>query len=336
VADAVSIVRDAGLRTALWVVLTHNSALGAENPDRTVRNCFGENYAWALCPAHEDVREYAATLAAEAVGDLRPDTVILESCGQMGAVHQHQHEKTDAVWAPAVARLLSVCCCSACTSAWQRAGSDPDRIVGLLREQVRAIMAIGDLGATADGLPEDISALLLGTRQQHTDALRAAVLAEVGSAGRVLLHASADPWATGALPGLTPQLKKTEPAGEIDAVVLPGWQVGPAALDAVRSTRAAIPENVDVGSYVTAIAPIPVTDIEGYVRDLHAAGAGELHLYHLGLAGPARLPYLRDAVTAAHTPPCAPSTVPAALFGAANGHAIDSITYATSISGSFA
>ena len=178
-------MRDAGLRTALWVVLTHNSALGSENPDRTVRNCFGEHYAWALCPAHEDVREYAATLAAESVRDLRPDTVILESCGQMGAVHQHMHEKTDAVWAPAVARLLSICCCAACTAAWQRAGLDPERIVEQLREQVRAIMATGDLGATADGLPEEISATLLRIRQQHTDALRAAVLAEVGSAGRV-------------------------------------------------------------------------------------------------------------------------------------------------------
>ena len=331
VADAVSVVRDAGLRTALWVVLTHNSALGGENPDRTVRNCFGENYAWALCPANEDVREYSATLAAEALRDLRPDTVILESCGQMGAVHQHQHEKTDAVWAPSVARLLSVCCCSACAAAWQRAGFDPEWITEQLRRQVRSIMATGDLAATADGLPDEIGAVLLSTRQQHTDALRAAVLAEVGSAGRVLLHASADPWATGALPGLTPMT-----AGEIDAVVLPGWQVGPAALDAVRTTRAAVPENVDVGSYVTAVAPIPVTNIAGYVRDLHAAGAGELHLYHLGLAGPGRLPYLRDAVTAAHTPPCAPSAVSAALTGAANGHPIGSIPYARSISGSFA
>ena len=325
VADAVSVVRDAGLRTALWVVLTHNSALGLENPDRTVRNCFGEHYGWALCPAHEDVREYAATLAAEAVRDLRPDTVILESCGQMGAVHQHMHEKTDAVWSPSVARLLSICCCSACTTAWQRAGLDPERIIALLREQVRSIMATGDLGATADGLPEDIGAALLRTRQQHTDALRATVLAEVGSAGRVILHASNDPWATGALPGLTPFTPD-----DIDAVVLPGWQVGPAALDAVRATRAALPDTVDVGSYVTAVAPTPVADIASHVRDLHAAGAGELHLYHLGLAGPARLPYLRDAVSAAHTPPCAPAVAVDAPLGATNGHTA-SIPYARSL-----
>ena len=41
-------------------------------------------------------------------------------------------------------------------------------------------------------------------------------------------------------------------------------------------------------------------DMPGYVRDLAAAGASELHLYHLGLAGPARWPHLREAVAAAH------------------------------------
>ncbi len=321
VAAAVEAVRAGGLRTALWIVLTHNSALGNRNPEATVRNCFGERYPWALCPARAQVREYAATLAAECVRDLRPDTAILESCGQMGALHQHQHEKTDAVWAPAVARLLSVCCCAACATAWQRAGLDPEPTVAILRERVRAIIATGDLGVTADGLPAQVHDLLLRSRHQHTDALRAAVLAEVGDAGRVVLHASADPWATGALPGLTPSS-----AEGVDAVVLPCWQVGPAALGAVRAARGQLPSTVDVGGYVTAVAAQPVADIAGYVRDLHAAGAGELHLYHLGLAGPARLPYLRDAVTAAHLPPCVPS-------GAVNGHHLaGSIPYARSFS----
>jgi len=321
VAEAVAVVRDGGLRTALWVVLTHNSALGNRNPDVTVRNCFGERYPWALCPAQPSVREYAATLAAECLRDLRPDTVILESCGQMGAVHQHQHEKTDAVWAPAVARLLSVCCCAACAATWQRADLDPGHAVDVLRERVRAIMATGDLGATEDGLPAEISDIILRGRQEHTDALRAEVLAEVGGAGRVVLHASADPWATGALPGLTPFS-----AADVDAVVLPCWQVGPAALDSVRDTRLQLSSTVDIGGYVTAVAAQPVADIAGYVRDLHAAGAGELHLYHLGLAGPGRLPYLRDAVTAAHVPPCVPS-------GAVNGHhLVGSIPYARSFS----
>jgi hypothetical protein len=116
--DAVRLLAGAGVPVAAWLVLTHDSRLGTAFPQYTVRNCFGESYPWALCPAQPAVREYAATLTAEAVAGLKLSSVVLEACGQLGAVHQHQHEKTDGVWAPAVTRLLSVCCCEACAAGW--------------------------------------------------------------------------------------------------------------------------------------------------------------------------------------------------------------------------
>jgi hypothetical protein len=58
---------------------------------------------------------------------------------------------------------------------------------------------------------------------------------------------------------------------------------------------------VDIGSYITAVAANPVPAIEDYVTGLAEAGASELHLYHLGLAGPGRWPDLRSAARAAHT-----------------------------------
>jgi hypothetical protein len=51
------------------------------------------------------------------------------------------------------------------------------------------------------------------------------------------------------------------------------------------------------------VAAAPIPDIAGYVRELADAGANELHLYHLGLAGPARWADLRTAVAAAHGAP---------------------------------
>jgi hypothetical protein len=293
--DAVRALASAGTRTALWIVLTHNSALGARFPGATTRDCFDQPYPWALCPSREEVRDYAATLAAECVRDLAPDSVVLESCGQMGAVHQHTHEKTDAVWAPAVARLLSVCCCPSCTGCWRDAGLDPRRTRALIRERVLSIIASGDLTVTDDGLPADVRAAVLACRQRATDLLRGDVLAAVGGVDRVVLHGSPDPWTTGALPGLTPAAGK-----DVQGVVVPCWQPGQASLDLVAAARAELPSGVDVGAYVTGVAAVPVPDIAGYVRDLAAAGAGELHLYHLGLAGPARLPDLRTAVGAAH------------------------------------
>ncbi|MGW4487077.1 hypothetical protein ACWEOE_24930 [Amycolatopsis sp. NPDC004368] len=294
--DAVRLLNTAGIPAAAWLVLTHNSQLGTEFPQYTVHNCFGESYPWALCPAQPAVREYAATLTAEAVAGLELSSVILEACGPLGAVHQHQHEKTDGVWAPAVARLLSICCCDACAEG--RPGLDPAQVRETLRAEVRRLLDTGDLTVTADRLPAGLKAAVLTGRQQATDALRAAVLTELEPGTRIVLHGALDPWVTGALPGLTPTA-----ADDAAVVVLQNWAPGQGSVDAVAAAREALPEDVAVGSYITAVAASPVPDIEAYVTSLGKAGATELHLYHLGLAGPGRWPDLRAATAAAHSVP---------------------------------
>lgn len=292
--DAIRELAAAGVAAAAWLVLTHNSLLGTEFPDCAVQNCFGETYPWALCPAQEEVRAFAARLTSEALAELDVRSVVLEACGQLGAIHQHQHEKTDAVWSPAAARLLSVCCCAACAAGWAEHGVAPQAACALLREEIRRLVAEGDLTATGDRLPAELRATLLATRQRSTDTLRQDVLKEIGEDRRVVLHASTDPWATGALPGLTPQ------AGhEIDAVVLPCWNPSAATVETVAAAAGSLPDTVDIGAYVTAAGP-DVPDLAEYVRELGQAGAAELHLYHLGLAGPARWPDLRRAVAQAH------------------------------------
>lgn len=289
--DAVRLLTEAGIPAAAWIVLTHNSQLGYEHPDVVVRNCFGEPYPWALCPSQPGVREYAATLTAQAVAGLELSSVILEACGPLGVVHQHQHEKTDGVWAPAVARLLSICCCEACAASWD---VDAGTVRAQLVEEVRRLVATGDLAVTADGLPPSLTSMLLRVRQEATDALRAAVLATLPAGIRVVLHGALDPWVTGALPGLTPSA-----ADDVDAVVLFGWAPATGA-EAVAAAREALPERVAIGSYITAVAAAPVPDIAAYAGELAKAGAAELHLYHLGLAGPGRWSDLAAATAAAH------------------------------------
>jgi hypothetical protein len=277
-----------------WIVLTHNSYLGESAPELSVTNCFDESYPWGLCPSHPEVVDYAATLAAECVHDLDVDGAILEACGQYGAVHQCRHEKTDAIWAPAVTRLLSVCCCAGCAVSWREEGLDPAAVRLLLREEVLRLMSTGDLTVSKDALPAKLMDMLLRKRQEHVDELRAAVIGALPQGLRLTLHADPDPWTTGALVGLTPTS-----AAEVDAVVVPAWQPGERSLDAVRAARAAVPDNGVVGAYVTAVAAARLPDLASYVDSLGAAGAGELHLYHLGLAGPARWEDMRAAVSAA-------------------------------------
>jgi hypothetical protein len=277
-----------------WIVLTHNSQLGASAPDLSVTNCFDESYAWGLCPSHPEVVEYAATLAAECVQDLDVDGAILEACGQYGAIHQCRHEKTDAIWAPAVARLLSICCCAGCAVSWREEGLEPAAVRLLIREEVVRLMATGDLAVSTDALPAKFTDMLLRKRHEHVDRLRKAVIEALPSTLRLTLHADPDPWTTGALVGLTPTS-----AADVDAVVVPAWQPGDRSLDAVRRARQDVPDNGVVGAYVTAVAAARLPDIASYVDSLGAAGASELHLYHLGLAGPARWDDMRAAVGAA-------------------------------------
>ena len=253
--DAVRVLNEAGIPAAAWIVLTHNSQLGYEHPDVVVRNCFGESYPWALCPAQPAVREYAATLTAEAVAGLELSSVILEACGPLGAVHQHQHEKTDGVWAPAVARLLSICCCEACAASWDL---DADTVRAQLVEEVRRLIATGDLGVSGDRLPPELTQMLLRTRQQATDELRAAVLATLPRGTRIVLHGALDPWVTGALPGLTPSA-----ADDVDAVVVFGWAPATGA-EAVAAAREALPERGASGCYISAAAAAPGPYIAAY------------------------------------------------------------------------
>ncbi|HET6503315.1 MAG TPA: hypothetical protein VFG87_21405 [Amycolatopsis sp.] len=290
--EAVAALDREGVSAAAWLVLTHDSRLGGRFPDVAVRNCFGESYPWALCPAHEEVREYAARLTGESLAGLAVSSVILEACGQLGAVHQCRHEKTDAVWSPAIARLLSVCCCAACAREWRLAGLEPAEVTRRLRAEISRLLATGDLAVTDDDL--EFRDVLLATRQRATDALRRAVLDRIPPGTRVVLHGTVDPWATGALPGLTPSAP-----GEVDGVVLPCWQAGAPSIDAVATARLRLPATVEIGAYVTAVGANEIPDLESYVAELGKAGASALHLYHLGLAGPARWPAMADAMTGA-------------------------------------
>ncbi|GAA1255433.1 hypothetical protein GCM10009677_01620 [Sphaerisporangium rubeum] len=284
---AATALTEAGVPVTAWVVLTHSSRLGEANPDLSVVNCFGQHYPWALCPSRAEVREYAATLAAESVRGLPLAGVLLEACGQLGADHGGHHEKTDGAYDARARRMLSVCCCEACTTAWDGRGVDPERTVRELRAAVRS---------REHDLDEATAGAVLAVRHEAADELRHEVIAALPSGLRVTLHANPDPWATGANPGLGP-----EPGKDVDAVVVQCWPPGQDSAERVRQARRLLPEHVAVGSYVTVLPPVRPEEVAPHVRRLTEAGAQEIHLYHGGLAGPSRHGMLADAVHAART-----------------------------------
>ncbi|GAA4730992.1 hypothetical protein [Phytohabitans rumicis] len=267
---AAAALRAAGLRVSAWVVLTHNTRLGTLNPDVAVVNCFGEPYRYALCPAHAEVRDYAALLAVEAVHGTDPDEVSLEACGQLGAGHASHHDKTGGAWSPRQAQLLSVCCCTACRASWAALGLDPAAVVAALRR------------STVDASVVDEAALaaLLAVRHRIAAELRAHVVAalrEAAPRARIVLHADPDPWATGPLPGLAPGV-----APDVDGLLVSCWSAGEERVAAATAT------GLPVDAYVTVLDPADPAELPGRVKRLREAGASRLSLYHLGLAPPDR------------------------------------------------
>ncbi|WP_407286084.1 hypothetical protein [Streptomyces sp. BP-8] len=114
---------DAGVEVHSWVVLAHNSRLGAEHPTVVVRNAYGDPYPWAPCIARPEVRAYLVALAAEAA--VRPGArgSELESCGWYGLAHLHAHDKIGGVPLSGAAQyLMSVCFCSVCAHGYGELG----------------------------------------------------------------------------------------------------------------------------------------------------------------------------------------------------------------------
>ncbi len=284
-------VRDleaSGVHIGAWVVLTHNSALGRAHRDLVVRNCFGDSYEWALCPAHEEVREYAALLALEAVRELPLEGISLEAYGQLGAEHGGHHEKSVGAYAPLAELILSICCCDACRRDWSVHGLDSEATVRALRGAFETAQRDGRVGATPeDVLGVSLAGQLLACRQRHTDALLKGVLGELDSCGgslRITLHAQPDAWGTGASPGLTPTS-----ASRGDAVLVPVQAESPRIAEVIEATRISVSEGVSVAVYVNLLGPIEPDELDKHARALLRAGADELHLYHFGLANQRQL-----------------------------------------------
>jgi hypothetical protein len=278
-ARAARVARAAGLRVEAWIVLTHSTSVGTRNPASCVVNAFGEAYPYALCSARPEVREYAAALVAETAAAADLDGVMLEACGPMGLGHLGHHEKTaGADWSADQEALLSICFCTVCVALLAEAGEDPDA----LRAEVRARV-------DADGGLDGLDAVLRvrgRARRQLLDACVAA--ARAAGVGRVVVHAQADPWATGPFAALLDDL------GEVDGVVVLDAVAHDA--DAMRGLRERLP-GTRVGGYLWALPPASPASIRAGWPDA-VRGLDDTYVYHLGLIGRERLDAVGDALRA--------------------------------------
>ncbi|MEU6380490.1 hypothetical protein [Streptomyces sp. NPDC046909] len=297
--EAATALADAGLEVHSWVVLAHNSRLGAEHPDTSVVNAYGDRYPWAPCIAQPATRAYLVDLAAEAA--VRPGTrgTELESLGWYGLQHLHAHDKTGGVGlGDAGLYLMALCFCPVCQEGYGEQGLDADELAAAVRDALEPLWQ----GAPDDEGWAGVEKLLGETRAADTRAWRdetartlqeaavGAVRAAAPEGFQVLLHADPVTYHVGANAGVDP----AHILAVADGVVVP-CAGGPGLLTPFAEqgrVDAVIAANFGVVSGMGG-SPGTLAADAARAREL---GATEMRLYHAGLASDGDLTAVRAAL----------------------------------------
>jgi hypothetical protein len=134
-----------------WLVLMHNSRLGALYPHATVRNAFGDGYVYSLCPSAPEAREYAVALCKDVTDNYAVRGVSLETPGFLAYPHGYHHEFALVKQNRWLDACLGLCFCDYCTRGAEAAGIEAGRLKSRLRDDIESYLA-GDFD-----LPDDMA-----------------------------------------------------------------------------------------------------------------------------------------------------------------------------------
>ncbi|MGY5047889.1 hypothetical protein ACWDE0_20010 [Streptomyces sp. 900105755] len=297
--EAADALRGAGLEVHTWVILAHNSRLGAEHPDTSVVNAYGDRYPWAPCIAQPATRAYLADLAAEAA--VRPGAAgtELESLGWYGLQHLHAHDKTAGVGlGDAGQYLMALCFCPACRAGYGVQGLDADELAIAVREALEPLWrGTGDDAGwpTVEKLlGEPVAAATRAWRDGQARTLQEAAVTAVRAAApdgfQVLLHADPVTYHCGANVGVEPAWILSVADGVVVPCAAGTALLAPFAAHARADTVLAANFTV-----VSGMGGSPAT-LAADADRARVQGATELRLYHAGLASDGDLAAVREAL----------------------------------------
>ncbi|MDF0601665.1 hypothetical protein P1J78_13050 [Psychromarinibacter sp. C21-152] len=127
-----------------WVVLLHNSRLGALHPGAVTRNAFGDPLHYSLCPSCPEVRDYAVTLCADIAERYPVRGLTLETPGWLPYAHGYHHEFALIGSSPRLEFYLGLCFCDHCRQGARAAGIDADALQARVRGRVDTALAAAD------------------------------------------------------------------------------------------------------------------------------------------------------------------------------------------------
>ncbi|WP_433253004.1 hypothetical protein ACQPYK_08820 [Streptosporangium sp. CA-135522] len=292
-----------GLKLHGWTVFLQNTTLGLDNPDVTVRNCFGDRGSPAdLCPSHPDVRLYAVALG-RAVARQGVDSVVAEALhfGAFGC--GYHNERSFVPLGPMDTFLLGLCFCDFCMRRAADLGVNAEvareecaRIVGgVLDGDPPAQGEVTRAALTAYAGPEVVA--YARARSEVVTSLVSEVSTAVTAEGSKLVFLDATGSTKGYIDGLPPAGLAAHDSWQLGVDLVALGDLVP-ALGVLAYARDAARVADDVGAYrrstgkdkelrVVLRPGLPDTDsadrLAAKVRAVRAAGADAVDFYAYGL-----------------------------------------------------
>lgn len=124
-----------------WMVLMHNSRLGAAHPEATVRNAFGDRYVYSLCPSAPAARDYAVALCKDVTETYPVLGLSLETPGFLPYAHGYHHEFALVKPNRWLESCLGLCFCAHCLQGAETAGIDAGGLPARIRCDVDRYLA---------------------------------------------------------------------------------------------------------------------------------------------------------------------------------------------------
>lgn len=137
------------LAVNVWLVLLHNTRLGAAHPESTVANAFGDRYIYNLCPSAPEARAYARGLALDVTESYPVVGVSLETPGFLPYLHGFHHEFALVRPNRWLESQLGLCFCEHCSSGAKRAGIRVEALRRQVASDIEAYLA-SDVDFPAD------------------------------------------------------------------------------------------------------------------------------------------------------------------------------------------
>lgn len=313
VAGAVLECRDqctrSGLAFTAGVIGCHNTTIGLAQPAYTVRNAFGNRYAFALCPGHPEVRAYLLGLVRDVCRNLAPDAILLDSFSFLNAVHREHHELMFVPPGAVGEHLLALCLCEHCRARAAGRGLDVDAIQTTIRRLVEeALRHEGHVGNA--GFDEaELSALLMeypelyAFEQVRGEAV-SSLLREAGEIAReygcemdvnsgLLARPSARGWTEGG------RLRDRAQACRHVYVQAHFRQMSQSRQDLAWAATVLPPERLVLATMMGDEMIGSGGELKARVEYASRLGAAGVSLYNYGLLTSRRLEWIRDAFAAA-------------------------------------